>query len=74
MRTMGLMLMSAGVVLAVIGAILYFGQHVNFLGLGRLSGDIRIERENVQVYIPVTTSILISVVLTLLFLLLSRLR
>jgi len=68
------MLMGAGVVIALVGVILYFGQHVNYLGLGRLPGDIHIERENVQVYIPITTSIVISVVLTLLLVLLSRLR
>lgn len=34
------------------------------LGLGRLPGDIVIERDNFRLYIPVTTSILISVVLT----------
>ncbi|WP_343081604.1 DUF2905 domain-containing protein [Ostreiculturibacter nitratireducens] len=34
------------------------------LGLGRLPGDIVIERDNFRLYIPITTSILISVVLT----------
>jgi len=36
------------------------------LGLGRLPGDIVIERENLRLYIPLGTSILISVVLSLL--------
>ena len=35
-------------------------------GLGRLPGDIVIERENFRLYIPIGTSILISVVLSLL--------
>jgi hypothetical protein len=39
------------------------------LGLGRLPGDIVIERENFRVYVPITTSILVSLVLTVLFLL-----
>lgn len=37
------------------------------LGLGRLPGDIVIERENYRFYFPLTTSILISLALTLLF-------
>ncbi|GAB4387712.1 DUF2905 domain-containing protein [Albidovulum sp.] len=35
-------------------------------GLGRLPGDIVIERENVTLYIPVTSAILVSVVLSVL--------
>jgi hypothetical protein len=42
------------------------------LGLGRLPGDIVIERGNVRVYIPIATSILISVVLSVVFWLLNR--
>ena len=36
------------------------------LGLGRLPGDLVIERNNLRVYIPIATSIIISVVLSLL--------
>ena len=35
------------------------------LGLGRLPGDIAIERENFRLYVPITTSIAVSVVLSL---------
>ena len=42
------------------------------LGLGRLPGDIVIERDNFRLYIPITTSILISVVLSAIFWLLNR--
>jgi len=42
------------------------------LGLGRLPGDIVIERNNFRLYIPITTSILISVVLSAVFWLLNR--
>lgn len=34
------------------------------IGLGRLPGDIVIERENVRLYIPITSAILVSVVLS----------
>jgi hypothetical protein len=36
------------------------------LGLGRLPGDIVIERENIRLYVPIMTSLIISVVLSLL--------
>jgi len=42
------------------------------LGLGRLPGDIVIERENFRLYLPITTSILISIVLSLVLWLLNR--
>ncbi len=42
------------------------------LGLGRLPGDIIIERENFRFYFPLTTSILISLILSLLIWLFRR--
>jgi hypothetical protein len=42
------------------------------LGLGRLPGDIAIERENFRLYLPVTTSVLISLALSLILWLLNR--
>ena len=42
------------------------------LGLGRLPGDIVIERQNFRFYFPIVTSLVISVGLTLLFWLLRR--
>ena len=42
------------------------------LGLGRLPGDILIERENSRIYIPIATSLLISVVLSLILWMLGR--
>lgn len=58
-----------GVVLIVAGLLWPW---VTKLGLGRLPGDIVIERENFRLYVPVTTSILISVVLSLILWLLNR--
>jgi len=37
------------------------------LGLGRLPGDIMVEREHGRFYFPITTSILVSLILSLLF-------
>jgi hypothetical protein len=42
------------------------------LGLGRLPGDIVIERENFRVYVPITTSLLISAVVSLILWLVNR--
>jgi hypothetical protein len=65
------MLIIFGVVLAGVGVLLVVGGK---LGLGRLPGDIAIERKNVSVYVPIATSIVISLVLTVLFNLLLRKR
>lgn len=54
----------AGAVLLFIGVIVYFfGDKLHFIG--HLPGDIRIERDNFRFYFPITTMILLSVVLTL---------
>jgi hypothetical protein len=42
------------------------------LGLGRLPGDIAIERGNFSVYVPITTSIMVSLALSLILWLLNR--
>lgn len=42
------------------------------LGLGRLPGDIVIERDGLRVYVPIVTSIVISVVLSLILWLVNR--
>jgi len=45
---------------------------IDRLGLGRLPGDIVVERPNFTLYIPITTGLLISVVVTLLLWLVKR--
>jgi len=42
------------------------------LGLGRLPGDIMIERENFRLYVPIVTSLLVSLVLSLVLWFLNR--
>ena len=63
------MLIFAGVALIVAGVVWSVAER---FGLGRLPGDIAIERENFRFYFPVTTSILISIVLSLLVWLFRR--
>ncbi len=45
---------------------------LNKLGLGRLPGDIRIEKQGSGFYFPITSSIIISIVLTILFAIFRR--
>ena len=60
----GKTLMTVGGVLVALGALLSLGGRIPWLG--RLPGDIVIERENFRVYFPIVTSIVISIILTLL--------
>lgn len=62
-------LITLGIVLVVAGLLWPLLQKI---GLGRLPGDLVIERGNVRIYLPLGTSILISLVLSLLFWLLNR--
>ena len=58
----GRFLIIAGIVLVAVGFALPF---LAKFGLGRLPGDIVIEREGFRLYIPIATSLLISALLTL---------
>ena len=58
-----------GVVLVVAGLLWPW---ITKLGLGRLPGDSVVERENFRLYLPITTSILVSVALSLILWLLNR--
>lgn len=64
---MAKLLIIAGVILIVIGVLIWLG-----VPLGKLPGDIHMKGEKTQVYIPITTSILISLALSLLFWLLRK--
>ena len=64
---MGRLLVVVGLLIAGVGVLMMLG-----LPLGRLPGDFAFKRGNVSVYVPIGTSILVSVVLTLVFALLGR--
>lgn len=59
---MGRWLILAGVVLVVLGVAWPW---LAKLGLGRLPGDIRIERDGFGFYFPITTSLIVSIVASL---------
>ena len=73
MVELGKALVSLGLLLAVIGGILLLAGRAG-LPLGRLPGDFAWRGKNVQVFFPLGTSILVSILLTLLFFLISKLR
>lgn len=64
METIARYLMLGGILLFLIGGGVYLAAKFG-LPLGRLPGDIRIEGENGSFYFPITSSILVSVVLTI---------
>jgi hypothetical protein len=67
---MGKLLIVSGVILIVIGALFTLGGKIPWLG--KLPGDIYIQKKNMTFFFPVTTSILISIALSLIALLFNR--
>lgn len=63
----GKFLIIAGVVLVGLGLLLLAGAKFSFFGLGRLPGDIAYKGKNVTLYFPVVTCVVLSLVLTLVF-------
>ncbi|HEV8474450.1 MAG TPA: DUF2905 domain-containing protein [Methylomirabilota bacterium] len=70
MNDLGRTLIVLGIVVVIVGALLTVAGRVPWLG--RLPGDIHIQRENWSFYFPLGTSIAISLLLTLLFWLFGR--
>ena len=56
---MGRLLIAAGVVLVLVGLLVQMG-----LPLGRLPGDIRIERPGLRIYLPIASCLVVSAVLS----------
>lgn len=67
---MGKMILGLGFLLVFVGGLLMLAG--KFTGLGRLPGDILVQKGNFTFYFPVVTMILVSLVLTLLLNLLFR--
>lgn len=65
-------LILVGLVLIVAGGLVYLVARTG-LPLGRLPGDIRIERDNFSCFFPLVTSILLSIVLTVVLNIIVRL-
>jgi len=67
----GKWIMLAGIIIILVGIVIYFF-HDKLNWLGRLPGDIRIEKGNTRFYFPVVTMIIISVLLSLFISIIKR--
>lgn len=63
------LLIGAGIMLVLAGLLWLVGER---FGLGRLPGDIVIDRAGVRIYVPIATSLVVSVILSLAFWLVGR--
>jgi hypothetical protein len=70
-RETGLYLLVLGGAIVLVGALIYFF-HDKLHWIGRLPGDIRVERENFRLYIPIVTMLLFSAVLSLVLYLIRK--
>jgi hypothetical protein len=61
----GRWILTLGLITVGIGLLVMAAERFSFFRLGRLPGDILYRRENVTIYIPLATSLLLSLVLTL---------
>lgn len=69
---LGRILILIGLILAVTGGIMILGARLNLPWIGRLPGDFLFRGKNVAFYFPLTTSLIISIVLTLVLWLINR--
>ena len=73
MNELGKALLGLGLLIALIGALVLLAACTG-LPLGRLPGDISYKGKNFSVYVPLATSILISIVLSVILYIFSRFR
>lgn len=66
MAQIGKYIIVAGAIVVFLGIIVYFFGD-KFGWFGNLPGDVKYERENVKIFFPITTMIVISVIISLLF-------
>ena len=66
---LGPIVVAVGLLIVLVGLLMWSGGLAWF---GRLPGDIRIERETVRVYVPVTSMLLVSLVVSALLYLVRR--
>jgi DUF2905 family protein len=68
-RSLGLLVIGLGIAAIIVGLLIFSG---GFSWFGRLPGDIRIESEHTRVYIPITSMVIVSLVLSALSYFLRR--
>ena len=72
LQSLGRILLVVGVLVTLVGGALALGLRIPFLG--QLPGDITIDRENVRVFVPLGTMVVLSLILTVILNLLNRSR
>ena len=70
LEPLGRSLIILGIAIAALGAVLVVGPRIPFLG--RLPGDIRIDRDGFTIYLPLATMLLVSVVASVVLGLINR--
>ncbi|WGS64266.1 DUF2905 domain-containing protein [Marinitoga aeolica] len=73
MQELGKYIISIGIVLIIIGLLIYLFDKIPFK-IGRLPGDILIKKENFTFYFPLTSAILISVILNVIILIIRKIK
>jgi len=72
-QSLGKILITLGLVLVIGGLVFYFfGDKLKWIG--NLPGDIKIDRGNTKIYFPITTMILLSVLVNVIFRLMNYLK
>ncbi|MEO6682929.1 MAG: DUF2905 domain-containing protein [Ginsengibacter sp.] len=67
----GKLIIVAGILIILAGVLVYFF-HDYLKWIGKLPGDIRVEKENFRFYFPITTMILVSILLSALLLIFRK--
>ncbi|HHT9136388.1 MAG TPA: DUF2905 domain-containing protein [Candidatus Wunengus sp. YC60] len=70
LNAFGKILIFVGIIMIVVGGIFMFGSKIPFIG--RLPGDIAIQKKNFSFYFPITTGIIVSIILSFIMWLLSK--
>lgn len=69
----GKVLLAIGIFIIIAGIIVYFF-HDYLKWIGKLPGDIRIEKENFRFYFPITTMVILSIILSLLLVIFRKMN
>jgi hypothetical protein len=67
----GKIIITGGILIVMIGIIIYFF-HDYFKWIGKLPGDIRIEKDNFRFYFPISTMIIFSLILTIIITIIKK--
>jgi len=74
-QILGRFLIICGILAVITGILFFYSDKINLLRhFGKLPGDIHIKKDSFSFYFPVTTSILISLILSFIWYIISRLK